>query len=127
LAPALISYTHEENPLAAPRQESTMKPPRPPTAPEQRLLRNARREGLLILAVWVTALVWSVGAGYVGGYHRDPATIGLVLGIPDWVFWAVVVPWALCLAFSTWFCFGYMADDDLGKDAGDSADQGDPA
>jgi len=26
------------------------------------------------------------------------------------------LPWGLCLVFSVWFCFGFMADDDLGKD-----------
>jgi hypothetical protein len=83
---------------------------------EQRLLRNARREGLLIMAVWALALVWSVGVATYAGYDRDPADIGLILGITDWVFWSVIFPWGLCLIFSVWFCFGYMADDDLGKD-----------
>jgi hypothetical protein len=93
-----------------------------PAGKEQQLLRHARREGLLIMAVWAAALVWSVGSGYVLGYHRQPQEIGLILGIPDWVFWSVVLPWGICLAFSVWFCFVYMADDDLGHDTeeGDS-------
>jgi hypothetical protein len=90
-----------------------------PPGTEQQLLRNARREGLLIMGVWALALLWSVGAAYVGGYDRDPASIRLVLGIPDWVFWSVVAPWGVCLLFSTWFCFRYVADDPLGKDMGD--------
>jgi hypothetical protein len=36
--------------------------------------------------------------------------------MPDWSFWGVAAPWGLCLLFSAWFCFGYMADDDLGRD-----------
>jgi hypothetical protein len=96
-----------------------MKAPRPSAAKEQQLLRNARREGLLIMTVWLVALTWSVCSAYVGGYGRDPADIRLVLGIPDWVFWSVVAPWAVCLAFSSWFCFRYVADDPLGKDMGD--------
>ena len=95
-----------------------MPPPRLPST-EQRLLRNARREGLVIMAVWALALVWSVSAAYVGGYGRDPDSIHLVLGMPDWVFWAVVAPWGVCLLFSTWFCFRYVADDPLGKDMGE--------
>jgi hypothetical protein len=93
-----------------------MTPPTPPPGKEQRLLRNARREGLLIMAVWALCLVWSVGSGYYLGYHRNPDDIGLILGMPDWVFWSVVLPWALCLLFSAWFCFFCMADDDLGRD-----------
>jgi hypothetical protein len=87
---------------------------------EQRLLRNARREGLLIMLVWLAALVWSVGSGYYFGYDRT-REIHLILGMPDWVFWSVVLPWGVCLLFSSWFCFFYMADDDLGEDrAGDT-------
>src|SRR6266851_10514906 len=87
-----------------------------PTGKEQQLLRNARREGLLIMMVWTAALIWSVGSGYVLGYLRRPQEISLILGIPDWVLWSVVLPWGTCLAFSVWFCFAYMADDDLGQD-----------
>jgi hypothetical protein len=86
---------------------------------EQRLLRNARREGLLIMVVWAATLIWSVGSGYVLGY-RPAEEIGLIAGIPAWVFWSVVLPWGACLAFSVWFCFGYMADDDLGQDPEES-------
>jgi hypothetical protein len=92
-----------------------MKPPAD-SGKEQKLLRNARRESLLILAVWLIALVWSVAAGYLLGYQRDPRSIELILGMPDWVFWSVVLPWGICLAFTVWFCFAYMADDDLGQD-----------
>jgi hypothetical protein len=87
-----------------------------PARKEQRLLRNARREGGVIMIVWAVALLWTVTAGYFLGYHRPADTIHLILGIPEWVFWSVVLPWALCLLFSAWFCFIYMADDDLGQD-----------
>jgi hypothetical protein len=99
-----------------------MNPPTPPAGREQRLLRNARREGLVILIAWAVALTWSVGGGYVFGYRRDPATIGTVLGVPDWVFWCVVLPWGMCGLFAAWFCFRFMADDDLGRDR----DEGEP-
>lgn len=89
---------------------------REPNENEQRLLRHARREGTLIMFVWAAALIWSIGCGYLMGYDRDPAKIEMIYGMPDWVFWSVAVPWGLCFVFSTWFCFGYMADDDLGED-----------
>lgn len=89
---------------------------------EQQLLRNARREGLVIMTVWLIALVWTVGSGYVLGYNRPAEAIGLVLGMPDWVFWSVVLPWGLSLGFTAWFCFAYMADDDLGHDPQEDGD-----
>jgi hypothetical protein len=92
--------------------EQADKPPRK----EQVLLQHARREGLLIMAVWAATLTWSVGSGYLLGYNRPAQEIGLILGIPEWILWSVVLPWATCLAFSVWFCFAFMADDDLGQD-----------
>jgi hypothetical protein len=92
-----------------------MPEPRQTSGKEQRLLRNARREGLVIMAAWAVALLWSVGVGYLFGYDPD-RRIGLILGMPDWVFWGIALPWALCLLLSVWFCFRYMADDDLGQD-----------
>ncbi len=95
--------------------------PQPPakSGKEQQLLRHARREGFLIIIVWALALLWSITAGYLLGYRRSADEMSLVLGMPDWVFWAVVLPWGIALVFSAWFCFGFMADDDLGQDAGD--------
>jgi hypothetical protein len=92
--------------------------PPPPARPgkEQQLLRHARRESLLIMTVWALALVWSTTAGWLLGYRRPADEMGLVLGMPDWVFWVVVLPWGLALLFSVWFCFAFMADDDLGQD-----------
>jgi hypothetical protein len=89
---------------------------KPPPPREQQLLRHARREGLVIMAAWTLALLWSVGYGYLAGYHRPATEITLILGMPDWVFWSVVLPWGICFAFSVWFCFFFMADDDLGQD-----------
>jgi hypothetical protein len=91
---------------------------------EQQLLRHARREGLVIMGVWLIALVWTVGSSYLLGYQRPADAIGLVLGMPDWVFWSIVLPWGLSIAFSVWFCFGYMADDDLGHDPEENAGHG---
>ncbi len=93
-----------------------MSQPSTPPGKEQQLLRHARREALLIMIVWGVCLAWSTGAGYFLGYCRRAEDVGLILGMPDWVFWSVVFPWGLCLVFSTWFCFRFMADDDLGQD-----------
>lgn len=68
------------------------------------------------MVVWSIALAWSVLGCYLQGYNRDPADLVLIAGIPDWVFWNIIVPWMLCLGFSVWFCFCFMADDDLGED-----------
>ncbi len=93
-----------------------MPPPPAPPGKEQQLLRHARRESLVVMIVWAIALAWSVGCGYVMGYQRSADEMTLILGMPDWVFWSVVFPWGLALLFTVWFCFFFMADDDLGHD-----------
>jgi hypothetical protein len=95
-----------------------------PAGKEQQLLRHARREGLVILAAWALALAWSVGYSHLYGYVRQDGEIReirLILGMPAWVFWGIVIPWAVCLVFSVWFCFRFMADDDLGQDPDEGA------
>jgi hypothetical protein len=96
-----------------------MNDPGKPVEKEQQLLRHARREGLVILAVWALCLGWSTVISYVFGYGRNAESMNLVLGMPAWVFWGIALPWSVCLVFSVWFCFVYMADDDLGQDPGE--------
>ena len=99
-----------------------MNPSPPRGANEQQLLRHARREALLIMIVWAVSLVGSVAVSYFLGYHPEAASVRPIFGMPVWVFWGVAVPWVLCFLFSIWFCFFYMADDDLGRDRAGDAD-----
>lgn len=76
---------------------------------------HARREALVILLVWAVCLVWAVGGSVWLGYERGPGEIATVLGIPRWVMLAIALPWLLANVFAAWFCFRFMADDDLGQ------------
>jgi len=77
----------------------------------------------------------SVGelAGPLHSLDRAPESLStpLGLGIPDWVFYGLIVPWLVCIAITFWFCLFYFADDDLGehadiqRDAEGGADAGD--
>jgi hypothetical protein len=77
---------------------------------------HSRKEAILIFALWVVMLLWSVPYCYFAGYGQyDPATFETVLGIPKWLFWGIAVPWLVADVFTTWFCFCYMKEDDLGE------------
>ncbi len=76
---------------------------------------NARFEAALILAAWSVCLVWTVGYSGLGAYDSSHQHLALILGIPGWVFWGVVVPWVAAVLFSVWFSLFFMADDDLGE------------
>ena len=105
------------------------------TAPQQSeqvefdtLFKNARKEALIILLVWLVALLWTVPYCYIYGNMLFSDTnvttadnISLTCGIPTWVFWGVAFPWGMADLFTIWFCLFYMKDDDLGEDAGDTA------
>jgi uncharacterized protein DUF997 len=87
--------------------------PRPQPSP---LLATARREGLIVMGVWLMVFVYTVGYCYRFGYNRDFADLTFVLGFPDWVFWGLVVPWGVCLVFSIGFACFVMQDAPIAVD-----------
>ncbi|HEV3166254.1 MAG TPA: hypothetical protein VGZ22_19670 [Isosphaeraceae bacterium] len=83
--------------------------------------QHARREAIIILSVWALSTVYSCAYCYLFGYSRPgrvfgPADVQPFWGVPSWVFWGILAPWAACAVFTFWFAGFYMADDDLGKD-----------
>lgn len=80
------------------------------------LLASARREALVAIGAWLTALVYTVGYCYLHGYDRSPEELTFVLGVPAWAFWGIAVPWVVCFLFSVWFALGFMRDAPLGDD-----------
>jgi hypothetical protein len=86
-------------------------------APNPTLVRS-RKEALIILSVYVVAMTWCGLVCYHWGYGRDPATLTepLGLGIPDWVFWGIVVPWLACNVFTAWFTLWYMEEEQLAEE-----------
>jgi hypothetical protein len=86
--------------------------PAVPVPEEDPLLRSARREAIVSLVLTALALTYTVGYAALFGYGRTAESLRFVMGIPDWVFWGIVVPWLACLATSWWFSF-YFVEDDL--------------
>ena len=89
--------------------------------PVDPVLKNARREALVIFAAWLACVVYCCGYCYAFGYDREGHHLGAedvhpILGMPSWVFWGVMAPWAVCGMFTFWFAGFVMADDDLGID-----------
>lgn len=82
---------------------------------------NSRREAIVIFGVWLAALLWAVPYCYFNGYLGDDgsgfdlSTFSTTWGIPSWLFWGILVPWIVADIFTTWFCFCFMKDDDLGE------------
>ncbi len=85
------------------------------------VLKNARREAIVIGLVWLASTVYSCTYCYAFGYIRADRPLGVqdihpVFGMPSWVFWGIMVPWGVCALFTFWFAGFFMTDDDLGED-----------
>lgn len=79
------------------------------------MVRSSRREALLVLAIWTAALGFSVFYCNAYGYGPD-MQLKFVLGVPEWVFWGVIVPWLACTLTGIWFANVFMRDDPLGRE-----------
>ncbi len=106
------------------------------STPARRLLHNAYRDLIVCLAAWLVTLIWTLSVYYLLGYRypadhwlvrdgwvRPPdAPIGVILGVPDWVFHGIVIPWVASTVFTVVYVLFFMADDDLGTDPEESHD-----
>ena len=69
------------------------------------------------------ALIWTVGYCLKFGYDREPQSLTLVMGVPDWIFWGILTPWGACYLFSAWFSLVFMHDAELGVDRPEGEDE----
>ena len=79
------------------------------------LYLHARREAVMVLIVWLAGLLWIVGYCFFAAYDIPAGQIRLILGMPAWVFWGVLVPWLIIIGFSIWFGLFYIADDEFAQ------------
>jgi hypothetical protein len=84
-----------------------MKPVRDP------VLQHSRREAIVALALWLVALIYTVGFCAIYGYGGTDAPLTFVLGVPSWVMWGILAPWTVMIVASAWFAFAFMTDDSL--------------
>lgn len=80
------------------------------------VLVSARREALAVLVIWLAALSYTITYSYTHGYNRTMESLTFVMGVPDWIFWGIVVPWLVCLVVSWIFSYVFIADADLGEE-----------
>src|SRR4029453_9179439 len=90
---------------------------------EHPILRSSLREALVVFGIWVVACAYTVSYCYAFGYNRDPGSLKFVAGLPDWVFWGILVPWTVCSLLSFWVSNSLIAEDDLGPELAESPDE----
>lgn len=75
--------------------------------------RHSRREAVEILLVLATVLAWSVGYCAIHAYKAAGSDVRTVLGMPAWVTWGIVVPWAVVAVFACWYSLFRIRRDNL--------------
>jgi hypothetical protein len=83
---------------------------------EDPVLTSARREAIVVFGIWIVACTYTVGYCYAFGYDREVETLSYVAGMPDWVFYGVVLPWTVCTLLSFWVSNFLMRDENLGEE-----------
>lgn len=81
---------------------------------EDPVLQSSRREAIAVLITWLAALIYTVTYCYLNGYNREYESLTFVFGFPDWVFWGIVIPWAICVVLSYLFSYWFIRDEDFG-------------
>jgi hypothetical protein len=87
-----------------------------PEPPDDPVFLHSRREAITMLLVWLAFFLWVVPYCYLNGYStpENPLELDLMLGMPAWVFWGILVPWIAAGAVSIALCLWFIQDDDLG-------------
>ena len=82
---------------------------------QARHVRQCRREALVVLVIMTVALGVSSTILYSQGYlapDQRPAQPVLILGIPSWVMWGLVIPWLATIVVTWLFALFVMKDDE---------------
>ena len=89
---------------------------------EDPVLHSSRREAIVVLISWLCAFAYTVTYCYRYGYNRPAEDLQFVLGFPDWIFWGIVTPWAVCFVIAWWFSYVFVTDADLGQELDETDD-----
>ena len=74
---------------------------------------HSLRETYLILLTWIVFAIWVISYTLRYGYDLDPDNFSTVIGIPEWVFWGIGLPWILAILVTVGFAVFIIKDDPL--------------
>jgi hypothetical protein len=80
------------------------------------LLVSSRREAIIVAVAFVLAIGYTVAYCTFYGYNRPAESLTFVLGFPDWVFYGILCPWAVCTVLACCFSYFLMQDHALSDD-----------
>jgi hypothetical protein len=66
-----------------------------------------RREALAAILIWFLAGVWTITVSYTLSAERPIRLIG---GLPHWVVWGILLPWATAFVVHVWYSLFFVGD-----------------
>ena len=66
-----------------------------------------RREAIVAALIWTVTAVWTLTASYMLSAQRPLQFVG---GIPHWVVWGVLLPWAAAFVVHLWYSLVFVRD-----------------
>jgi len=72
-----------------------------------------------MLGAWAFFCVWVLVAAAMSAYGTDDPDAALVLGLPAWVAWGLLLPWVSALVVTLWFAGWGMQDTPLEDEDGE--------
>src|SRR5262245_4913579 len=87
------------------------------TPQEDPLVRSSRREALIVTAMFLAAMAYTLTYCGIHGYGENATIEPLVFGFPNWIFYGVIIPWVICTITSIVYALVFITDDPLGEAA----------
>ena len=92
-----------------------------PAQPDDRDVIQARhfaqcaREARFCAAVWIFAWIFCAAFTYKFGYpppEQRPDEPWLVLGMPGWALFGIIIPWLILICVTVWFAAAFLKEDE---------------
>lgn len=75
--------------------------------------RQSRKEFLAMVGCWIAFAIWTLGYNSMCAFDAESSADNPVLGMPRWVVFGILVPWAIALCLTVWFALRFMQDTSL--------------
>ena len=67
--------------------------------------RRTRLEAIVAVLIWLAASVWTLTAAHLLSAERPVRLVG---GVPHWIVWGVLLPWATAFAVHLWYSLVFV-------------------
>lgn len=82
---------------------------------QSRHFQQCCKEARFVIVTWLITLIYVGTTIWLTGYipvENRPDSPELILGIPAWVCWGLLIPWFVLIGVAWWFAIFVMQDDE---------------